>query len=274
MLVFVPESTPDKPPVSCLVAAWLVKTVNPVRIVTAAIMDMADDGLLTVHADEGGYTLRVRLDPNSAQWRQLGQGRRTILDGLLRGETEVTLPRPRDDPKDDGKFKGSLLSFDTLITAVAREAESTRIASQAGWLMLAIGVAGLGASITSFIIGASVAGITLAIGTGVLGTWWTQRKTQPSRKGRAMRARLLALRDVLAAEAGPSGPSAPAPPSWHLAWSLLLLRFNEFDWWLRKYAVVAPAWWTWADGLGSAPGFASYNGIFGFTVAIRYSMRA
>ena len=107
MLVFVPEPMPerilDKPPVSCLVAAWLVKAVNPVRIATAAILDMANDGLITVHADEVGYTLRVRFDGNSTEWRQLERGRRAILDGLLRGEREVVLPRPRDDPQDDGR---------------------------------------------------------------------------------------------------------------------------------------------------------------------------
>ena len=145
------------------------------------------------------------------------------------------------------------------------------MASRAGWLMLAAGAAGLGGSIAAFIIGVPDAGMTLAIGTGLLGTWWTRRKTQPSRKGRAMRARLLALRDVLAAEADPFGPNAPAPPSWHLAWSLLLLNFHEFDSWLREHAGDAPAWWTWADGFGQAP-FASYDGIFGFMAAIRYSM--
>jgi hypothetical protein len=272
ILIFMPEPLPDKPPMSCLVAAWLVKTANPVRIATAAILDMADDGLVTVHADEGGYTLRARLDRDSAQWRQLGRGRQAILDGLLRGETAVALPRPRDDPGDDGKMKGSLLSFDALITAVAREGESTGMASRAGWLMLAAGAAGLGGAIACFITGVPVAGITLAIGTGLLGTGWTQRKTQPSRKGRAMRARLLALREVLAAEAAPSSPGAPAPPSWHLAWSLLLLSSLQFDWWLREHARDTPAWWTWADGFAPAPAFASYSGIFGFITAIRYSM--
>jgi hypothetical protein len=91
---------------------------------------------------EGSYTLRARLDRGSAQWRRLGQGRRAILDGLLRGETAVALPRPRDDPEDDGQMKGSLLSFDTLITAAAREGESTGMASRAGWLMLAAEVHG------------------------------------------------------------------------------------------------------------------------------------
>jgi hypothetical protein len=87
-----------------------------------------------------------------------------------------------------------------------------------------------------------------------------------------MRARLLALREVLAAEVAPSGPGAPAPPSWHLAWSLLLLSSLQFDWWLREHARDTPAWWTWADGFAPAPAFASYSGIFGFITAIRYSM--
>jgi hypothetical protein len=105
ILGFVPEPLPEKPPVSCLVAAWLVKTTHPVRIVTAAILDMADDGLVTVHADESGYTLRAPLDRDSGRWQQLGQGRQAILDGLLKGETEVVLPRQRDDPADDGTLR-------------------------------------------------------------------------------------------------------------------------------------------------------------------------
>ena len=147
------EPQPDKPPVSCLMAAWLVKTQNPVRITAAAILDMADDGLVTVHADENGYTLRTRLNPDTAQWRQLGQGRQAILDGLLKGETAVMLPRPRDDPEDDGKMKGSRLSFDTLTSAVTRESQSTGMASRAGWMMLAVMIAGLGGAIASFIAG-------------------------------------------------------------------------------------------------------------------------
>ena len=32
----------------------------------------------------------------------------------------------------------------------------------------------------------------------------------------------------------------------------------------------APPWWTWADGTTAA--FLSYNGMYGFFAAVRYSM--
>jgi hypothetical protein len=232
----VPEAVADKPTVSCLMGAWLVKARNPVRFVVAELLAMADDGLLTVHADDIGYTLRVHAD-----WDRLGAGRRAILTGLARGGPEVLLPRPPDDPDDDGRLKGSLLSFDSLVTAVAREGEATGMASRTGWLLVDIGIAALGGVIASFVLGVPVVGYVLGVGIGLLASWWNARRIQPSRKGRAERDRVLALRRVLGAEAAPIAPAA-----------------------------AAPAWWSWTGE--APPTFISHKGIFGLILAVRYSM--
>jgi hypothetical protein len=265
MLNGVTAAISDMRTVNCLLGAWLVKARNPVRFVAAELLAMADDGLLTVQADNVGYTLRVRGDPD-----QLGPGRQAILAGLGRGDSEMLLPRPADDPHDDGRMKGSRLSVDSLVTAVAREGEATGMASRAGWLLVGVGIAGLGGVIASFLLGASVVGYVLIVGIGLLASWWTARSVQPSRKGRAEQGRLLALRELLRAEAGASGPGTPVPPSWHLAWSLLLLSNDEFTWWLLRHAMPAPAWWTWTGE--TPPAFISDQGIFGFIRAVRYSM--
>jgi hypothetical protein len=81
---------------------------------------------------------------------------------------------------------------------------------------------------------------------------------------------VLALRRVLGAEAVPIGPAAAAPPSWHLAWSSLLLSPPEFTAWLQRHAAVAPAWWSWTGE--APPTFISHRGIFGLILAVRYSM--
>jgi hypothetical protein len=178
-----------------------------VRFVAAELLAMADDGLLTVQADNVGYTLRVDSDP-----AQLGPGRRAILAGLARGDSEMLLPRPPDDPRDDGRMKGSRLSVDSLVTAVAREGEATGMASRAGWLLVGVGIAGLCGVIASFLLGASVVGYVLIACVGLLASWWNARRVQPSRKGRVEQGRLLALREQLRAEAGASGPATPVPP--------------------------------------------------------------
>jgi hypothetical protein len=251
--------------VNCLLGAWLVKARNPVRFVAAELLAMADDGLLSVQADNVGYTVCVHGDPD-----QLGPGRRAMLAGLGRGDSEMLLPRPPDDPDDDGRMKGSLLSADSLVTAVAREGEATGMASRAGWLLVGAGIAGLCGVIASFLLGASVVGYVLIACIGLLATWWNARLVQPSRKGRAEQGRLLALRELLSAEADVFGPVGPVPPSWHLAWSLLLLSNDEFTGWLLRHARSAPAWWTWTDE--TPPEFLSHQGIFGFILAVRYSM--
>jgi hypothetical protein len=250
---------------NCLLGAWLIKARNPVRFVAAELLAMADDGLLAVHADNVGYTLRVHGDPD-----QLGPGRQAILTGLARGDSEMLLPRPPDDPNDDGRMKGSLLSVDSLVTAVAREGEATGMASRTGWLLVGASIAGLCGVIASFLLGASAVGYVLIACVGLLAYWWNARLVQPSRKGRAEQGRLLALRELLRAEAGAFGPVTPVPPSWHLAWSLLLLSNDEFTGWLLRHALPPPAWWTWTDE--TPPEFISDKGIFGFILAVRYSM--
>jgi hypothetical protein len=265
MLDAVPDPLAGEPPVSCVIGAWLVKARNPVRIVVAELVAMADHGLITVHAHDRGYTLRASIKPAA-----LSEDRRVILDGLLQGQAEVLLRRPLEASLADGRLKGSRLSFDRLVTAVARAAPAADMASRTRWLMLAVAIAGLGVALAALVKGDYAWGALAGVGTGLLCSWWNARPVRASRRGRAMRERLHTLGQGLRDEADAAAPPGPQPPSWHLAWAFLLLARAEFDSWLSRNTRGTPAWWNWASDTTAI--FASYDGFIGFIAAVRYAI--
>jgi hypothetical protein len=136
------------------------------------------------------------------------------------------------------------------------------------WLMVAAGVAGLGATVYSIVRGYAW-GVETGIGTGLLGSWWIKRPVPRSRRARAVTRRLEQLRIVLGAEADFASDPGPVP-SWHLPWAMVLLPDPLMDWWIHRNVRAMPPWWTWADGTTAE--FLSYDGLYGFFAAVRYSM--
>jgi hypothetical protein len=265
MLDAVTGPVASEPPVSCVIGAWLVKVRYPVRVVAAELLAMAEHGLLIIEAGAEGYTLRVVAEAGT-----LSRDRQTILEGLLLGQPEGLLTRPPEDKADAGTAaRGGRLTTDQLRAAIGRTAESTRMVSRISWLMAAIGAAGLGATVYSLVRGYAW-GVETGIGTGLLGSWWIKRPVLRSRRARAVTHRLEQLRLVLRAEADLAGDRGPAPPAWHFPWAMVLLPDPLMDWWIQRNVRATPPWWMWADGTAAA--FLSYDGVYGFFAAVRYSM--
>jgi hypothetical protein len=269
------ESVPE-PAVGCLIGAWLVRVRGPVRIVAAELMAMGEQGLVDVSAGRDGYTLRLRYPLDGPRY---SDERRALMRELLAGETSVALPRPASlaVTLDDGKLKGSRVSFGRLTTAVARAAGPAGLASRIRWVVLGAVVAGLAAAIAALVAGAYPAGAALGTGTGTLAAGWNRLPIPRSRRARAIRAQLLRLRGQM--QETLRDDSVTVVPSWQLPWALLFLGNDDFALWRLRFARAAPAWWQWTDGIpdgsGNAGGidaFNFYNGLHGFFAALRYSM--
>jgi hypothetical protein len=255
----------SEPPVSCVIGAWLVKARYPVRVIAAELMAMAEHGLLAVRAGAEGYELRVLAEAST-----LSTDRRAILGGLLRGQPEGLLPRPARDKADAGTAaRSDRLTMDQLRAAIGRTAESTGMVSRIGWMMAAVGVVGLGATVYAIVRGYAW-GVETGIGTGLLGSWWIKRPVPRSRRARAVTRRLEELRPVLLAEADLATAPGPVPPAWHFPWAGVLLPDPLMDRWIQRNVRATPPWWTWADCATAA--FLSYDGLYGFFAAVRYSM--
>lgn len=271
------ESVPE-PTVGCLIGAWLTGVQGPVRIVAAELMAMGEQGLMDVSAGRDGYTLRLRYPLDAPE---LSDERRVLMRELLAGETSAStlLLRPASSvvSLDDGKLKGSRLSFDRLITAVARAAGPAGLASRVRWVVLGVVVAGAGAAIAALVVGAYPAGAALGTGTGMLAAGWNQLAIPRSRRARAIRAQLLRLREQM--QEILRDDSVAVVPSWQLPWALLFLDNDDFALWRLRFARAAPPWWEWADGISGGSGgvggidaFNFYDGLHGFFAALRYSM--
>jgi hypothetical protein len=255
----------SEPPVSCVIGAWLVKARYPVRVVTAELLAMAEHGLLTIKAGAEGYSLRVLVEAST-----LSTDRRAVVDGLLLGQPEGLLPRPPEDRANAGTAaRSDRLTMDKLRAAIGRTAESTGMVSRIGWMMAAVGAAGLGATVYSIVRGYAW-GVETGIATGLLGSWWIKRPVPRSRRARAVTRQLEELRLVLLGEADPFRELGPVPSSWHFPWAMVLLPDPSMDWWMQRNVRATPSWWTWADGTTAA--FLSHDGAYGFFAAVRYSM--
>ena len=125
LVVAMAGGSAPKPDVGCLIGAWLAGVRGPVRVVAAELMAMGEQGLVDVSAGRDGYTLRLRYPLDGPE---LTDERRFLMRELLAGEasSSTLLPRPASAivAVDDGKLKGSRLSFERLATAVARAAGS------------------------------------------------------------------------------------------------------------------------------------------------------
>jgi len=265
MLDAVTGPAAGEPPVNCVIGAWLVKARYPVRVVTAELLAMAEHGLLAIKAGAEGYALRVVAEAGT-----LSTDREAILEGLLLGQPEGLLPRPPEDRADAGTAaRSDRLTTDQLRAAIGRAAESTGMVGRISWLMAAVSVAGLGATVYSIVRGYAW-GVETGIGTGLLGSWWIKRPVPRSRRARAVTRRLEHLRLVLLDEADLGGDPGPVPSAWHFPWAIVLLPDPMMGWWIQRNIRATPPWWTWADATTSA--FLSYDGVYGFFAAVRYSM--
>jgi hypothetical protein len=265
MLDAVTGPVASEPPVSCSIGAWLVKTRYPVRVVTAELVAMAEHGLLTITAGAEGYSLRLLAEAST-----LSTDRRAILGGLLLGQPEGLLPRPPKNEAEAGTAaRRAWLTTDQLRAAIGRTAESTGMVSRIGWMMATVGVVGLGATVYAIVRGYAW-GVETGIGTGLLGSWWIKRPVPRSRRARVVTRRLEELRLVLLAEADLARVPGRVPPTWHFPWVIVLLPDPLMDWWIRRNVRATPPWWTRADG--NTAEFLSYDGLYGFFAAVRYSM--
>jgi len=136
-------------------------------------------------------------------------------------------------------------------------------------MMAFVGFAGLGATVYAIVRGYAW-GVETGIGTGLLGSWWIKRPVPRSRHARALTRRLEQLRLVLLTESDLARVPGPVPPAWCFPWAMVLLPDPLMDRWIQRNVRATPPWWTWADRTTAA--FLSYNGVYGFFAAVRYSV--